>query len=154
MRFSRAQPKHSSSTLVPCQARVSEQSQRRTRLNFHTNSSCEGRSPREAFIPISYQDSNEVTLKPDLMQIECTKAVCIFHFAAWVISCSPFRVTEETRGKTMHTYCIRQQTRPERSIINQRSINIMLIQCWFSKVWTLVMSNLFQQSISTRSRKM
>lgn len=60
-----------------------------------------------------YQASNEVTLKPELMQIESAKAVCVFHFAAHVISWSPFRVTEETAGKTMHTYCIREQTAGE-----------------------------------------
>jgi len=33
------------------------------------------------------------------MQIECAKAVCIYHFAVCVISCSPFGVTEEMEEK-------------------------------------------------------
>lgn len=56
------------------------------------------------------------------MQIECTKAVCIFHFAACVISCSPFRATEETKEKQCIHIALGSR-RPGRSIINQRSIN-------------------------------
>lgn len=63
-----------------------------------------------------------MTLKPDLMLIECAEAVCIFHFAACVISCSPFRVTEETEKKQCIHIALGSR-RPGRSIINQRSIN-------------------------------
>lgn len=77
---------------------------------------------REACIRVSYQAQNEVTLKPDLMQIGCAKAVCIFHFSARVISCSPFRVTEETEEKQCIHIALGSR-RPGRSIINQSSIN-------------------------------
>lgn len=63
-----------------------------------------------------------MTLKPDLMLIECAEAVSIFHFAACVISCSPFRVTEETEEKQCIHIALGSR-RPGRSIINQRSIN-------------------------------
>lgn len=63
-----------------------------------------------------------MTLKSDLMQIECTKAVYIFHFAACIISYSPFKLTEETEEKQCIHIALGSR-RPGRSIINQRSIN-------------------------------
>ena len=57
------------------------------------------------------------------MQIECAGAVCIFHFAACVISCSPFRVTEETGKEKQCIHIALGSRRPGRSAINQRSIN-------------------------------
>lgn len=81
------------------------------------------------------------------MQIERVRAVCIFHFAACVISCSPFRVTEETKEKQCIHIALGSR-RLGRSIINQRSthmahnVNLALI---FKAVDTCN-----EQSISTK----
>jgi len=56
------------------------------------------------------------------MEIECTKAVRISHLAVCVISCSPFRVREETEEKQCIHIALGSR-RPGRSVINQRSIN-------------------------------
>lgn len=94
-----------------------------------------------------------MTLKSDIMQIESAKAVCIFHFAAFVISCSPFRVTEETEEKQCIHIALGSR-RPGRRIINQRSINTAHNVNTASKLWTLVMRKPFLESIFTKWREM
>lgn len=121
MRFSRARLKHPCLTRIQCWPCLSEQRQH-TDVWIATNNHCRNASFWEAFIQIFFffiRAQNEVTLKSDSMQIGCAQAVCIFHFSARVISCSPFRVTEEKQ-------CIHialGSRRPGRSIINQSSIN-------------------------------
>lgn len=151
MRFSQAQLKCSNLTLIQHWPRLWEQ-RRHRHLNFHTNNRRRNRSLQEAFIQIFFQQTqNEVTLKPDLMQTGCGKAVCIFHFSACVISCSPFRITEETEEKQCIHIALGSR-RLGRSIINQSSINTThdVHPALFSKA----VDPCNEQCISTKWRKM
>lgn len=122
MRFSQARLKHSRLTLIQRCPRLSEQRED-TDIWISTNNRG-NRSLQEAFILIFFfiKAQNEVTLKSDLMQIGCNRAVCIFHFSACVISCSPFLVTEETEEKQCIHIALGSR-RPGRSTINQSSVN-------------------------------
>lgn len=119
MRFSQAQLKHPGLTPVLCEARRSEQNgDAVVRIFTQTNPWKQNLHERLLFrFPIKLK--NKVT---DSLQIECARAVCIFHFAACVISCSPFTVTEETEEKQCIHIALGSR-RLGRSIINQRSTN-------------------------------